>query len=305
MYAQRYSSKSFGRLGALCTLVNMDDESRTVCLSPDCHDENIKDHLLHFLGCIEISERHHFLNDSEYKLWNQETKHWITKLQQSGDNKTDEDIKREAREKSQTKREAWRDDCLSELRRIDYLRFQLKQDQQEKHLVECIKKSRDAWKKSKEFKENIRVVEAWNDKRRKYNSKEYEKPRDESVYEEYMPSRDVNAPFMQFEKRNTSEWAFSPVDETPDSSQSIWGKYPNQKTTVQRLLYPEGQQENLLSKDKDVERLKYFHIPSNNMTVSNLFPVFFPCVRCLSHLETATPSRSTLACVFRPYKSLG
>lgn len=266
----------------------MDDESRTACLSPDCHDENIKDHLLHFLGCIEISERHHFLNDSKYKLWDQETKHWITKLQQTRDNKTDEEIEREASENSQTKREAWRDDCLSELRRIDYLRFQLKQDQEEKHLVECVEKSRDAWKNSEEYKVNHPKVRAWHNERRKYTWKEYEKPGDESAYEEYKPSRDVNAPFMQFEKRNTSEWAFTPVNETPDSNQSIWGKYPNQKTTVQRLLYPGEGQENLLSKDKDkdkdkdIEKLKYFHIPSNNMTVSNLSQsVFFRRGRCL------------------------
>lgn len=265
----------------------MDDESHTTCLSPDCHDENIKDHLFHFLGCIEISERHNFLFDSKYKLWQQETKYWINKLQQAQDkNKklTDNDIERKAMEQSQMKREAWRDDCLSELRRIDFLRFQLKVDQHEKHLVDSIKKSRDAWEKSKEFQENIDRVKAWGASRRKYTWKAYEDVIDESAYKPYEPGRDVNAPFMQL-RRNPTEWVFSPVnEEEPD--RDIWGKYPNQKTNVQRLLYHErGQQKNLLSKIEDSERLKYFHVPSNNMAVSTLFlPLLPSCIGRLLHL---------------------
>lgn len=285
LYFRLYSSKRFDNtFGALRIPVEMDDESHTTCLSPDCHDENIKDHLFHFLGCIEISERHSFLFDPEYKVWQQETKYWITKLRQAehtGENRTDNDIEREAMEKSQMKRETWKDDCLSELRRIDFLRFQLKGDPQEQHLVDSVEKSRDAWKKSLEFEENIDRVKAWGISRRKYTWKAYEDPIDE--YKPYEPGRDVNAPFMQF-KRNPTEWVFTHVDEKPGRRQAIWGKYPNQKTTVQRLLYPEGQI-NLLSKDKDNERLKYFHVPSNNMTVSTLFPPLLPrCTGCLLHL---------------------
>lgn len=283
----------------------MNDKSRTACLSPDCHDENIKDHVLHFLGCIEISERHDFLNESGYKLWEQETKHWVTKLQQVEDEKTTEDVKhtvediqREAKGESERKRKAWRDDCLSELRRIDYLRFQLKEDEQEKHLVDSVERSKAAWKESTEFKDNIHGVESWFASRRKYTWKEYEEPRDEKEYTPYEPSRDVNAPFMQFEKPDPSGCVFTPVNETPDSKQSIWGKYPNQKTTVQRLLEPREDQKNLLSKTSDEERLKYFHIPSNNMTVSHSPPPFTVVYFILFIWSFVKPGPSTIACVF-------
>lgn len=276
----------------------MDDESRTTCLNPDCHDKNIKDHLLHFLGCIEISERHDFMEDPEYKLWKQETEHWITKLRQAGnqhkqwpaEEMKDSEVESKAREKSQVKREAWRDDCLSELRRIDFLRLKLKQDPQEKHLVESVEKSRHAWENSKEYKANIDSVKFWGAGRRKHNGKPYENLRKESMDKPYEPSRDVNAPFMQFEKQNPSDWTFAPVDVTPDSSQAIWGKYPNQKTTVQRLLYPEEGQLNLLSKKKDKTRLKYFHVPSNNMTVSHLPPSLLShCIGGLLYLGSCLP----------------
>lgn len=260
----------------------MDDESHTTCLSPDCHDDNIKDHLSHFLGCIEISERHYFLFDPEYKLWKQQTKYWITKLQQAEDTdekRTDHDIERQAMKKCQTTREAWRDDCLGELRRIDFLRFQFKVDPhwQEKLLVDNVEKSRDAWKKSLEFEENIDRVKAWGASRRKYTWKAYEDPIDESAYKPYESGRDVNVHFMQFEKVNPSDPVFTPVDESPAMRQAIWDTFPNQKTTVHRLLHPDEGQKNLLSKDEDKNMLKYFHIPSNNMMVSTLVPFLLSC----------------------------
>lgn len=280
----------------------MDDDSRTTCISPDCHDENIKDHLLHFLGCIEISERHSFLNDPEYKLWKQETKHWITKLQhvENRDKKlTDAEIEHEARNTSKAKRETWRDDCLSELRRIDFLRFKLKGDQQEKHLVDCVENSRNAWRESEEFKDNIHRVNAWSAGRRKYTPQPYEIPMKESVDKSHEPGRDVNAPFMQFEKGELSQGVFAPTNETLNGRQAIWGEYPNQMTTVQRLLYPEAGLANLLSKKKDEMRLKYFHIPSNNMLVSNPLPFLLPHrMRGLFHQGLVAPGHSNVAIAF-------
>lgn len=270
--APRGFPKGFDTLRASYTLIDMDDESCTTCLSSDCHDDNIKDHLLHFLGCIEISERHDFLKESKYKLWIQETRHWIESQQLATGNaeRTYQEIKREAEITSERKMKAWRDDCLSELRRIDFLRLKLREDPQEKHLVDRVEKSRDDWKKSEEYKTNVDIVKAWSAERRKGKSKPYENPRKESMDKPYEPERDVNAGFMQFEKKDSSDWVFTPVSETPDSDQAIWGKYPNQKITVQRLLHPVEGQWNLLDKNKYGIRLKYFHIPSNNMTVSSL-----------------------------------
>lgn len=105
-------------------------EGHKTCLDTKPHHEIIDDHLLHFLGCIEFHERHAFLNSDNYPVWENEREYLKSK--------SPNDALAAALE-AKTQREPWKKDCVSELRRIDFLRSCLEKDDDEKHLVERIR----------------------------------------------------------------------------------------------------------------------------------------------------------------------
>lgn len=261
----------------------MDDEVQSTCLSPEDHDKNIKDHLLHFLGCIKISDRDRFLKDPEYPLWKCETSHneELIKKEKEYAANTEGSVTNEAKKRSERKREAWESECQSELRRIDFLRSTLAKNDNEKHLVEKIEESRKAWRHSPAYRNNITKVQKW----RKKNHPETETHggKDEGdeeseciVTKDYEIEKDVNVPFVQFEKKDKKYRRYESVDEETGREKAIWGRFPDQKTNIHNLLTGD---DNLLHNKKYPERIRYFHIPSNNMLVS--LPHFCLCTRML------------------------
>lgn len=108
------------------------------CISPDPHENNIRDHILHFLGCVEISTRNEFLKIPSDVQSDEEVATAATAVQLE-QNQQDRGIDKQ-------KEAAWREDCLSELRHIAFLRSKLEKDDEEKHLVEKIEESREAWR---------------------------------------------------------------------------------------------------------------------------------------------------------------
>ncbi|KAI1398436.1 hypothetical protein F4819DRAFT_468694 [Hypoxylon fuscum] len=59
--------------------------SKVTCLSEDDHDSNIKDYMLHYSGCIEISKQKKFFNAND-SFWQQEIKHQVSLSQKPGGN---------------------------------------------------------------------------------------------------------------------------------------------------------------------------------------------------------------------------
>jgi hypothetical protein len=266
------------------------DESKCTCLSADNHDNNVKDHLLHFLGCIEISDRYAFLNDPEYPLWSNETeyvaKDRMKKKTSEPKNKSespDQATVEAAKIQTVKKQSAWRSECQSELRRIDFLRRILRDDEDEKHLVEKIEESRKSWENSPVYRSNIENVKKWrrdrNTTKYKAQDKTYEDPDRTIARQDYKPEEDVNVPFIQFEKKPDK---YEPVEEPIAREKAIWGSFPDQKTNIENLLYGKG--ENLLDKERKPERIRYFHIPSNNMLVCPLHFVFHRSANFLMYL---------------------
>ncbi|KAI1407149.1 hypothetical protein F5Y13DRAFT_206631 [Hypoxylon sp. FL1857] len=140
------------------------------CLDSQDHGCNIKDHLLHYLGCIEISKRETFFSaDSE--IWQDEVKH-----QKNHFGHSDE----EAENLTRRKRESWKADCESELRRIEFLRKTLSRDKNDKHLIQKLKGSRANW-----LKKCGRNAEITNGEREDTG--------------EYILEKDISAPIIQFE----------------------------------------------------------------------------------------------------------
>ncbi|KAG8163101.1 hypothetical protein KVR01_007579 [Diaporthe batatas] len=239
----------------------MDGAETPTCLNPDPHEKNIKDHILHYLGCVKISDRNKFLQTPAYVLSDEEIGATSTTARPNGSQPNKVIDKR---------KEAWRENCLSELRRIAFLRSKLEEDEEEKHLVDNIKNSRRAWEESEQYSIGIAEIEKWE-----FNSKPFNKiDIDPKVVGPYEPGRDVTTPFMLFKKQDDANSVYEPDEEKVDPKNSIWGKFPNQKTNVQRLLVDkediEHGKRNLLDGRGDDERIRYFHIPSNNMLMPYL-----------------------------------
>jgi hypothetical protein len=218
------------------------EKASLTCLSPDEHKNNIRDPILHYLGCVDISTRNEFLSIPSNVQQN-------TSTDKQKNTSTDEQQKVE-----------WRKDCLSELRRIAFLRSKLKEDKEEQHLVDKIDESRKAWKASKEYTDGIREIQKW---RRRPESSIKEPEVSETAYD---PARDVNTPFMLYKKSKDVSSVYEHDNEKVDPKDAIWGNFPNQKTNVQRLF--DKKKSNLLDGGENKDRIKYFHIPSNNMLVS-------------------------------------
>ncbi|XXH04173.1 hypothetical protein Hte_010586 [Hypoxylon texense] len=218
------------------------------CLSADDHGHTVKDVLLHYLGCVEIRDRKHFFDDS-YPLWNGIIEEEIKR----GSN-------REQVEKMlATKKEEWKRDCDSEFRRIDFLRKVLKTDKHDKHLVQRLVESSAAWRDSDEYTTNVPLIKG---RRRGDNEANVDEPDSPDVYKEvekverYIPEKDVTVPILQFENgKGVSE-----------KDPRVWNTFPNQKTTIHKLMNEENLQNNLLHRDRHAStgRLQYFHIHSNN-----------------------------------------
>lgn len=239
----------------------MDEQETTslTCLSPDPHENNIKDHILHYLGCVEISERNKFLQTPVYVLSDEEI---------GGTSTTARPERNHQIGVIDKQKEAWKENCLSELRRIAFLRSKLEEDEEEKRLVENINKSRKAWRESPAFTSGIVEVKRWR------NKPEVSLAERDVKKAAYDPRRDVNTPFMFFKKKDASS-EYGSDNEEVDPEDSIWGKFPNQKTTVQRLLFDkkasggtENTEKTLLDGRGGADSIEYFHIPSNNMLVS-------------------------------------
>ncbi|KAI8631550.1 hypothetical protein F5Y19DRAFT_473222 [Xylariaceae sp. FL1651] len=231
--------------------------SKTTCLNAEDHGYAIKNPLLHYLGCIEIREREDFFKESN-PLWGEEIKH-----QQSLRVNPEvplESITKEASDFVRKLRDSWQKDCESELRRIAFLRKTLSEDEHDRHLVWKVENSGKEWQKCKEYRDNIDKVRKWRKDCGKPSI--LPAPVENMITESYIPEKDVSVPIIQFER---DEGVCKGVNE---ADQRVWGKFPNQKTTVHNLLRRDGNkptEKSLLHKDLHPDRIKYYHLPSNNM----------------------------------------
>lgn len=225
----------------------------STCLSSEQHD--IRDHLLHFLGCLEYRQRDSFFDENE-KIWQDEIQHY---------QKYSPDANRSPEERVRKKREAWKQDCEKEFTRIEILRQAIRDDHHDCHLDVKIQESSKAWRKSDNYQARVR--------NRPPGPGDLLPP---NQIPKYNLERDISIPIIQYQPRANDNGAARGVDDKgwkdeENPEQRVWGEFPNQKTKLD-LLYGEGLTVNLLHRDRHPERIKYFHIPSNNMIVSYFPP---------------------------------
>lgn len=211
------------------------------CQSSERHDDNITNLLYHFTGCIEIRERENFLNGN-VSIWEREMIHQSKVL---GHPDADERVNK--------MKSDWKITMESEMRRISLLRktFNQSKNDRDKRCVREVDKSGKAWRKQRNKShlppDQIPVLG----------------PDFPSAENDYELEDDISTPVIQF-KNGTG---FTDPDERFGEV-----RFPNQKTTVKTLLYSSSESSSsLLLKDEklDSKHIKYFHIPSNNMDVSN------------------------------------
>ncbi|ORY67493.1 uncharacterized protein BCR38DRAFT_483108 [Pseudomassariella vexata] len=140
---------------------NMPSRSKVTCLSSEPHEDAINDHLVHFMGCLELCDREDFFKETN-SIWEAEIAHQ-QKLGKSVE---------EAKSLVDAKRATWFDNCDSEQRRISVLRDLLLKDQEEAHLITDIIQSGKKWRIGDKYTEGIAKVKDWSNSEEKELSTE-------------------------------------------------------------------------------------------------------------------------------------
>ncbi|KAI0418825.1 hypothetical protein F5X98DRAFT_336425 [Xylaria grammica] len=204
----------------------------TVCLSTEPHEDNITNPVLHFLGCIEIRERDAFLKA-------------IIPIRQEGVEHQHRDPgSQRPPEVVDKMRMNWTTNIEREMKRIALLRYTLSVDDDDKHLVQEVDESRGVWRRLNQ-----------HTKRGTNSGIKSDFP---PVTEGYVPEKDTSVPVIQFKD----------YEGFTDPDKRLSGEFPNQTTTIDQLLTESSPKENLLynNRESDPNHIKYFHIPSNNMS---------------------------------------
>lgn len=213
------------------------------CLSAEHHD-NPQNPVLHYLGCLEFCKREAYFDGLPEK------------------------------QKSQIE---------VSLRRTEYLRFMNSDDKRvtslDKHLQEGLKnlrKSFKEWRGSESYKNGIVQVKAWSGGR-KQEAQRYANPTSGRRSGSYDPDYDTNAYLIQYKNS-------MPVNDLkhlgPGLSSRSNLEFPNHKIAISKLFdplmttNPLHQTRELSKGDEDKKSdkwINYFHLPSNNMDVGDLY----------------------------------
>lgn len=208
-----------------------DHDITPTCLSAEEHGEDgVSDKILHYLGCLEFSEREQYFHELD--------------------------------KEDQTQIE-------SDLRRIKYLRNVLGRDSEDSKLISNLEDSLRIWRKCEIYqgKHGIDAVREWRSAKDRANKERQRDPHDSpstsptssTNHPKYDPDRDLNAYLIRYVK---SEGV------TDLESDKFNGHFPNHKIAVSVLLDKETQQNPLAKELHPDQSINYFHLPANNMQVS-------------------------------------
>ena len=224
-----------------------------ICPSDEPHDAHIHDRVRHFLGCVEIAHRTTYfdLDGPQYDI---EYNRMISKLSKTPGVSTSR-VQTLASESTTELMEQWRQTCQDHLRRIQHLREYLRLDPQEKYLVEAVEASYKLWTSSEDYRRGLPVVQAWRNAGKITVTEQFETSQtssfNKSLLRSYDPDRFTKARVIHFSRGRPVQAALP-------------GTVPGQYCLVSELV--DKNQLNILSRKYEPDRIKYFHLPSNNMT---------------------------------------
>lgn len=160
---------------------NMGDHDITpTCITAQPHEpEAIRDHLLHYFGCIRVSERKSFLREDS-PVWEHERMVELRKIRRHDAKRfpDDESQEWEAAERVRKRIGTLAVSIEAQYRRTDVLRAALckpsmvrqgepvagdRRQKTSRHLVDSITQSHREWKESEQFRTGIAQVIAWRE----------------------------------------------------------------------------------------------------------------------------------------------
>jgi hypothetical protein len=199
-----------------------------VCLHADDHDDNVDDYFTHYFGCIRIADRGTYFDNTPPD--GQQT-------------------------------------ICTELRRVSYLLGALASGDtspEDKALVTNVRSSLKGWREAniKSFRDAKRDPNEINRDTSNLHDPNKGPPKRP---EPYHPDRDIKAYAIFFEGGSKYDYVEGQKDE-----RICHGLFPNQKLTVHDLLRHKRSplRKSDTAPDPGRGRVRYFHLPSNNMKVS-------------------------------------
>jgi hypothetical protein len=224
---------------------------RPTCISSDEHNDKVTLPIHHVLGCLQFVDREGFIN----------TEH-------------DEEFREEIARQVDIDFRGQRIACnlgtnhSLKMRRIRFIRHKISQEPEREHLIHELNQSQQQWRKSREYRTNIQRVSMWRSENgeriRPPDSRSFS-PSGEETSEVYEPDRDFKSAVFEFAKSSPRN----------DLDAAIRGKFPRQETAVKNLWQSPntGDSEDpmercIIHHSRHPDRVKLFHIPSNNMMVS-------------------------------------
>ncbi|KAM7210680.1 hypothetical protein V8F06_013941 [Rhypophila decipiens] len=307
--------------------VHSQELEATGCLSDQKHGpKDIKDHLQHYFGCLEIADRCSFLareipdgpvsaTDPGPKkmpnpIWEHEAKFERELLQADGvagatlEQKVAEQLDKRIGSLAVAIEAQYKRTQILRQALLDTPNPRTPQDQTPNarpspdthgHLVHNVINSYDNWRNSEVCQEGLKKVRTFRvnqgkalvlssgEEMPRMNREVQFEPERERVREvvkkyrknfedetaPYELERDVNAYLIQYTTSKPESGTLEPVEEAPTDVR-FKGRFPNQRVSMSELLKSaEDKKKSILSKSlaekNDPNRIRYFHIPSNNM----------------------------------------
>jgi len=262
-------------------------DSQPTCLSEIGHTENIQNHVLHYLGCIERCERDDLFEIGN-DLYKHEYKHVLQRLKEERDEHSQtkkkkvkgkekvHEVEPEAIDDSKLGKwaedlvtgqlEKWKNACDTEIRRIDYLRGCLAKDPETKLLVQNIDETITKWRASEEYKTNLPKVQDWSG-RSNSTPLDSDQPSTED-WRNYEPEKDYNLHIIEYKEKNIWDCESDEEHQTPPEPHH----FSDTKKKIDEVFGDEadlnGPADNPLYRAEGHKKLRYIHLPANNMTVS-------------------------------------
>lgn len=201
--------------------------SSSTCMSAGDHSASTSDYMVHYFGCLEFCQRADYFH------------------------KTLDENKKEQ--------------IKTELRRIQFIRHAIREDEDEVHLIEKYENSLQEWRNGTDLNQ----VKKWRQEKGKLNGAAHFDPNatgegklPEDSYPAYNPDFDTNARIIMFGNSKGLDC----------TEPNVKGEFPNQKMQISKLLDPGTHNTSLLHRDRARDgTVRYFHLPTNNMKVSWIY----------------------------------
>lgn len=273
-----------------------DTPEPVTCLSTEDHNDNVRDMVSHYFGCIQICERDGFFN-RENKFWkDKESKKEESSAGSPADRRAE--AKRHVDELWGKSKKTVKDHANRTRRLIREIK-----GGKDANLVEYVGESHKAWCEYATLQQKALKVD-WTEWRRRREGREEGEsmadPRSETYVEtapapmngndDYSLEKDVHAYIIQYEPgipKITGDAGFltdHAVDDDHAGSRlshggsllplvgktdgRLKGKFPDQRLPISRLLLEDTKNSPSISHKENRDLIRYFHFPSNNMRVS-------------------------------------